>query len=170
MNFTVNTYPYQKGKAGAHFIFFKICIQCRTIFYKNLAMFNRIWTLLWQAKQAVSALCQLHPATQAGQILLALAKFCYSMVLDWVFYIIYSFHGISWEPRFVPNFCYSFAQHKHGNKPIFLPASLMAWPFCGRKIQIHQSIKQRARSKCEHTYLSCSTIFFVPIPTFPPSS
>ena len=32
--------------------------------------------LPWQAKQTTSALCQLQPATQAGQILLNLAKFC----------------------------------------------------------------------------------------------
>ena len=32
--------------------------------------------LPWQVKQSLSALCQLQPATYAGQILLTLAKFC----------------------------------------------------------------------------------------------
>ena len=47
-------------------------------------MFNRIWPTAVAGEvdsvSSVSALCQLKPATKAGQILLTLAKFCYSTV------------------------------------------------------------------------------------------
>ena len=58
--------------------FFEGCIVLKQLPYSNRISpwLTEFGPLPWQAKQTVSAHCQLQPATQAGQILLTLAKFC----------------------------------------------------------------------------------------------